>query len=158
VYSCERAQLDYDLQATAKGYGLKLSNCYALVKFISGKVKAGYSPDVISSLLRKAPNLPLLCTKTIYNYIDAGLIAEITNESLLEKRTTLYYADPYCSWQRGTNENTNRIIRRFVAKGRDIARFTKKAVRQFTEWINCYPRKILNYDTPAELFEAFVQA
>ncbi|MDD4737601.1 MAG: hypothetical protein PHP44_15990 [Kiritimatiellae bacterium] len=65
---------------------------------------------------------------------------------------------PYCSWQRGTNENTNRIIRRFVAKGRDIAHFTKKTIEHFTNWINNYPRKILDYCTPTELYETFANA
>lgn len=75
-----------------------------------------------------------------------------------KKRTAFYYADPYCSWQRGTNENTNRIIRRFIAKSQDIAKFTKKAIKHFTDWINNYPRKIRDYSTPAELFETFAYA
>ena len=68
------------------------------------------------------------------------------------QRTRLFYAHPYSSWERGSNENANRMIRRFIAKGRDIARFTLKAVREVVEWINNYPRRILDFVTPHQLF------
>ncbi len=69
-----------------------------------------------------------------------------------QQRTQIFYAHPYSSWERGTNENANRMIRRFVAKGRDIARFTKVAIMAVEVWINNYPRRILNFMTPNELF------
>jgi IS30 family transposase len=69
-----------------------------------------------------------------------------------QQRTQIFYAHPYSSWERGSNENGNRMIRRFVAKGRDIARFTKKKIREIEEWINNYPRRILEFMTPQELF------
>ena len=46
----------------------------------------------------------------------------------------------------------NRMIRRFVAKGRDIARFTRQAIREIETWINKYPRRIFDFMTPHELF------
>lgn len=67
-------------------------------------------------------------------------------------RTHIYYAHPYSSWERGTNENTNRIIRRFVPKGCDIGEYTLEALRKIETWINRYPRKILNFKTAEELF------
>jgi len=67
-------------------------------------------------------------------------------------RTHIYYAHPYSSWERGTNENTNRIIRRFVPKGCDIGKYTRKELRKIETWINGYPRKILNFKTAEELF------
>jgi len=68
------------------------------------------------------------------------------------QRTTLFYAHPYSSWERGSNENANRMIRRFIAKGRDIARFTHKAIQEVVRWINNYPRRILDFLTPQALF------
>ena len=68
------------------------------------------------------------------------------------QRTRLFYAHPYASWERGSNENANRMIRRFIAKGRDIARFTHKAIQEVACWINEYPRKLLDYLTPQQLF------
>jgi IS30 family transposase len=69
-----------------------------------------------------------------------------------QQRTRVFYAHPYSSWERGSNENANRMIRRFVAKGRDIARFTKQRIREVEEWLNDYPRRILDFMTPNELF------
>ena len=58
-------------------------------------------------------------------------------------RTTLYYCHPYSAWERGTNENINRMIRRFFAKGIDFDTVTTKQVQFVEDWINNYPRKIL---------------
>ncbi len=67
-------------------------------------------------------------------------------------RTHIYYAHPYSSWERGSNENANRIIRRFIPKGCNIGRYTRADIRAIEEWINSYPRKILNFKTAEELF------
>ena len=58
-------------------------------------------------------------------------------------RTKMYYAHPYSSWERGTNENINKMIRRFIPKGCDIATFEDKEIQRIEHWINNYPRKIL---------------
>lgn len=58
-------------------------------------------------------------------------------------RTMLYYCHPYSSWERGTNENINRMIRRFFPKGTNFDEVTKKQVEAVETWINNYPRKIL---------------
>lgn len=65
-------------------------------------------------------------------------------------RTRLYFAHPYCSSERGTNENHNGIIRRFIPKGTDIGLVAKKTVKGTQDWMNTYPRKILNGHTPLE--------
>lgn len=59
-------------------------------------------------------------------------------------RTKVYYAHPYSAWERGTNENINKMIRRFISKGADISKYTKKEIKRIEHWINNYPRKILN--------------
>ena len=58
-------------------------------------------------------------------------------------RTTVYYCHPYSSWERGTNENINRMIRRFFPKGTNFDIVTTKQVQMVQDWINNYPRKIL---------------
>lgn len=60
----------------------------------------------------------------------------------------IYYAHPYCSWERGTNENHNRLIRRWLPKGSQNA--TRKQVAFIENWINNYPKKILGYKSPLE--------
>ncbi len=67
-------------------------------------------------------------------------------------RTVVYYAHPYSAWERGTNENMNRMIRRFIPKGTDISKFGKREIKRIQEWLNTYPRKILNYRTPQEAY------
>ena len=75
-----------------------------------------------------------------------------------QPRTRLFYAHPYSAWERGSNENANRMIRRFVAKGCDIVRLTKQAVSSVEAWINNYPRRILGFMTPLELFNNELRA
>ena len=59
-----------------------------------------------------------------------------------ESRTKVYYAHPYSSWERGSNENANKLIRRFVPKGADISKFSLKRIKLIEHWINNYPRRI----------------
>lgn len=67
------------------------------------------------------------------------------------RRTTIYFAHAYSSWERGTNENHNRMIRRFIPKGADIADFTGDEIKTIEEWMNNYPRRILGYRTPKQV-------
>lgn len=64
----------------------------------------------------------------------------------------VYYAHPYSSWERGSNENGNRILRRFVPKGINLRTLTTKKLQKIEDWVNNYPRKILGYKTANELF------
>ena len=68
------------------------------------------------------------------------------------KRTTCYYAHPYSSWERGSNENANRLIRRFIAKGKSIDKYTDVEIKRIEDWINNYPRKIFNYRTANQVY------
>ena len=67
------------------------------------------------------------------------------------KRTTCYYAHPYSAWERGSNENQNKLIRRFVPKGSNIDKLSKQDVKRIENWMNNYPRKILGYKTPNQI-------
>ena len=58
-------------------------------------------------------------------------------------RTKMYFAHPYSSWERGTNENINKMIRRFIPKGVDISAYSMDTIHRIEHWINNYPRKIL---------------
>lgn len=63
-----------------------------------------------------------------------------------------YFANPYHSWERGTNENTNGLIRWYLPKGTDFAKVTKERIRAIEATLNTRPRKCLNYQTPLEVF------
>ena len=69
-------------------------------------------------------------------------------------RTTVYYCHPYSSWERGSNERQNGMIRRKHPKGTDFATIPASTLKKTEEWINNYPRKIFNFHTAAEVFEA----
>lgn len=64
--------------------------------------------------------------------------------SVKGKRTQVYYAHPYSAWERGSNENVNKLIRRFIPKGADIGGFSHERIRLIEHWINNYPRRIFN--------------
>ena len=65
-------------------------------------------------------------------------------------RFDLYYCHSYAAWEKGSNENHNRMIRRFFPKGTDFAKVTKKRITELQDWMNGYPRKILDWKTPEE--------
>ena len=73
-------------------------------------------------------------------------------KSVLSKgpRTRVFFAHPYSSFERGTNENHNGIIRRFIPKGNDIGLEKKSRIRRIQDWMNHYPRKILDGKSPLE--------
>ena len=62
-----------------------------------------------------------------------------------DKRTTVYYAHPYCSGERGTNENNNRLIRRWIPKGTDMTKLKVSFIKEIEDWINNYPRAMFDY-------------
>jgi transposase, IS30 family len=67
-------------------------------------------------------------------------------------RIKVYFADPYCSWQRGLNENTNGLIRQYVPKGSDVRPITEQQILHIMDRLNNRPRKSLGYLTPNEVF------
>lgn len=62
-----------------------------------------------------------------------------------KKRTEIYYAHPYCSGERGTNENNNRLIRRWIPKGIDMKDIKVSFIKEIENWINNYPRAMFDY-------------
>lgn len=68
------------------------------------------------------------------------------------KRTKVYYCHAYSSYERGTNENTNKLIRRHLPKGSDFDNKNQGDIIQIQDWINNYPRRILGYKSAGQLF------
>lgn len=66
----------------------------------------------------------------------------------------IYFAKPYASWERGTNENTNGLIRRRLPKGTDFLKVSKTALEKIVNMLNHRPRKCLKYKTPFEVFNS----
>jgi IS30 family transposase len=273
VYKADTAQMRHKGRGANKGRELKIGHDHKLAEHIEAKIKnERWSPDAIIGRI-KAEGLQFetgICTKTVYNYIDSGIFAGISNKDLWRKKNgkkrkykkirtvalnnrngksiterpesadsreeaghweidlvvgkqgtkpailtlverksrqslyvlvknktqkevaaavrrarrrvggnfddvfksitadngsefldseaikraakcgEVYYAHPYSSWERGSNENGNRILRRFVPKGTDIGKMTVGQLQRIEDWVNNYPRKILDYKTANE--------
>ena len=78
----------------------------------------------------------------------------LTTQDTIERKTgiTVYFAYPYHSWERGTNENTNGLLRQFFPKKTPFATITQEDINKRVGLINARPRKRLHYLTPAEVF------
>ena len=69
----------------------------------------------------------------------------------------VYFCDPYSPWQRGTNENTNGLLRQFFPKGSSFKNITDESLQKVVDMINNRPRKILGYKTPLEVLSKFFE-
>ena len=70
----------------------------------------------------------------------------------------VYFCDPHSPWQRGTNENTNGLLRQYFPKGTDMGRYSKKEINAVAQTLNSRPRKTLGWKTPAEALNEFLLA
>lgn len=107
--------------------------------------------NCLDTLEYKLKNTFNLIFRTIT--MDNG--TEFINQELIEnsalnenkKRTTAFYCHPYSACERGTNENYNRFIRRFIPKGSNIAKIPVQTISEITHFINNYPRKTFNFES-----------
>ena len=114
------------------------------------KVAGKDTETVVDALIRHARKLPQELYKTL-TWDRGGEMAD-------HKRFTLatdiqvYFCDPYTPWQRGSNENTNGLLRQYLPKGMDLSAFSQARLNAIARRLNGRPRKTLNYETPAERF------
>ena len=122
---------------------------------IAGK-KAEYVAQALDLIEKKYKEIFYTKFKTIT--FDNG--CEFRNWKSLEKsydsrrktpRTQVYYAHPYRSGERGSNENANRLIRRFIPKGINITPISEEYIQKIEDWINNYPRAMFNYKSTNEI-------
>lgn len=117
---------------------------------VAAKVNDKSADTVTKATIAAMKKLPREKCKTIT--FDNG--KEFAGFKELERGLEMrsYFARPYHSWERGTNENTNGLLRQFFPKGMDFSTVTKSNVDIALELLNNRPRKCLNYRTPTEVF------
>ncbi len=93
----------------------------------------------------------------VFNSITADNGSEFADLSELEQKTEtktkVYFIHPYSSFEKGTNERHNGLIRRFIPKGKRISDYSLETISFIENWMNTILRKFLDYKTPEELFE-----
>lgn len=98
-------------------------------------------------------------TITVDNGSEFSNCAGMEKSTLEEgNRTKIYYCHPYSSYERGTNENQNRLIRRKVPKGENFDDRTEEDIQSVEDWLNNYPRKLFGYRTAQTMFDIELKA
>ena len=99
---------------------------------------------------KKLRHVPALLRKTLT--YDRG--KEMAEHEQLAQRLAIqiFFADPYSPWQRGTNENTNGLLRQYLPKGTDLSGYTQRELNAIAQRLNTRPRKCLNFATPLEVY------
>jgi len=123
---------------------------------ILAKVPDKNTDSVVAALIKQAHKLPHeLCRSLTW---DRG--KELADHQRLTLATDLkvYFCDPNSPWQRGTNENTNRLLRQYFPKGTDLSVHSQAKLDAVARELNERPRKTLNYHSPAEKFAQCVAA
>ncbi len=112
-----------------------------------GKLKCRHSVPTILSAAQRLSRLPKHLRRSIT--LDNG--KEFSQHKRLTARTgiAVYFAKPYAAWQRGTNENTNGLLRQFFPKGTDFTRISHYEVARVENLLNKRPRRRLGYRTPS---------
>jgi len=113
------------------------------------KLKNRRSATVVKGFTKELNNLNSMFKKTMT--YDNGM--KMAKHKLLTKKTGIqvYFAHPYSSWERGTNENTNGLIRRYFPKGTNFNDITEVQLKTVQEKLNNRPRKVLKFKTPHEV-------
>jgi len=118
------------------------------------KVKNKDTESVVSALIKQAKKLPDELYKSLT--WDRGKELADHQRFTLETDIDVYFCDPRSPWQRGSNENTNRLLRQYLPQGTDLSLHSQAKLNAIARQLNERPRKTLGFETPAERFNACV--
>ena len=118
------------------------------------RVKGKDTETVINALIKQAHKLP----RELYKSLtwDRGKEMADHKRFTLATNIDVYFCDPHNPWQRGSNENTNGLLRQYFPKGMDLSEVSQAKLNAVARRLNERPRKTLNFETPAERFNACV--
>jgi IS30 family transposase len=140
-------------------FGTRTSQIATLVErhtryVMLAKVDSNDTETVIDALIKQAHKLP----KELYKSLTWDRGHEMADHKRFTLATDIdvYFCDPQSPWQRGSNENTNRLLRQYFPKGTDLSEHSQARLNAVARQLNERPRKTLDYETPAERFNACV--
>lgn len=118
------------------------------------RVKGKDTETVISALIKHAQKLPT----ELYQSLTWDRGKEMADHQRFTLATDIdvYFCDPRSPWQRGSNENTNRLLRQYFPKGTDLSLHSQRKLNAVARQLNERPRETLDFETPAERFNACV--
>ena len=118
------------------------------------KVANKETNTVVSALIKQAKKLP----GELYNSLTWDRGKELADHRRFSLATDIdvYFCDPQSPWQRGSNENTNGLLRQYFSKGTDLSVYSQADLNKVARQLNERPRKTLEFETPAERFNACV--
>jgi len=120
------------------------------------KVANKDTQSVVSALIKQSHKLP----RELYKSLTWDRGKELADHKRFTMTTDIdvYFCDPQSPWQRGSNENTNRLLRQYLSKGTDLSVHSQTHLNSIARQLNERPRKTLQFETPAERFNACVAA
>lgn len=133
-----------------KGYGL-------IPRTKNGSALAGYGAVSIANALKKTvTDLPIELWRSL-NW-DRGKELSDHARFTIESGVMVFFADPHSPWQRGTNENTNGLLRQYFPKGTDLSRWSAQEIQAVAHVLNNRPRKTLGWKAPAEALNEYLKS
>jgi IS30 family transposase len=132
------------------GYGL-------IPRTKNGPALAGYGAVTMANALKKTvTELPSQLWRSLT--WDRGKELSDHARFTIESGVKVFFADPHSPWQRGTNENTNGLLRQYFPKGTDLSRWSGQEIQAVANALNSRPRKTLGWRTPAEALNEYLKA
>lgn len=123
---------------------------FTLLVKVAGKDTA----SVVNALIPQVQRLPVTLRRSLT--WERGMEMAAHKQLSIATQVKVYFCDPHSPWQRGTNENTNRLLRQYFPRGTDLARYSQEELDHVALRLNQRPRKTLAFQTPAEKLQASV--
>lgn len=149
----------WELDTVVSGQG-KSTACFVTLAerktryYIAVKALNRQADTIKNIVIATLSKLPHNAVKTITT--DNGGEFAMWEEIEKALNCDIYFCDTYCSWQKGTNENLNGLLREFYPKGRNLSHVNYKTLQKNLALINARPKKILSYKLPQDLFNSFL--
>ena len=112
------------------------------------KINGKTSPGVVKAISRQVRRLPKQLRKSLT--WDRGLEMALHKDFSIATGVKVYFCDPRSPWQRGTNENTNRLLRQYLPKQSDLSQHSQAELNKIALQLNQRPRKTLGFRSPAD--------